>query len=204
VDLSNCIERLSPRVSYLARVACRCATSTRKGRRPFLEAVAEAAPQADVILLHASAAELARIVALREVRPLLLADTDPPASPRPMRHEMAHAARRADGLQSADGLPSSAARGHPHRATASPCADGFLGAVLRDWACLDPRASPTRRSPNCATWRRAAARGAARRLPDAAPSDPAAPGAQASPTDRSLNRRRHACTRPKAASTTAR
>jgi flagellar biosynthesis protein FlhG len=21
------------------------------------------------------------------------------------------------------------------------CADGFLGAVLRDWACLDPRAS---------------------------------------------------------------
>jgi flagellar biosynthesis protein FlhG len=25
----------------------------------------------------------------------------------------------------------------------SSCADGFLGAVLRDWACLDPRTPPT-------------------------------------------------------------
>jgi flagellar biosynthesis protein FlhG len=25
----------------------------------------------------------------------------------------------------------------------SSCADGFLGSVLRDWACMDPRASST-------------------------------------------------------------
>ncbi|PTT86408.1 flagellar biosynthesis protein, partial [Pelomonas sp. HMWF004] len=78
VDLSNCIERLSPKVSYLAARGLPLRYINAQGSAAaFLEAVAEAAPQVDVILLHAPAAEMARVVASREVRPLLLADTDP-------------------------------------------------------------------------------------------------------------------------------
>lgn len=78
VDLSNCIERLSPKVSYLAARGLPLRHINANGSAAaFLDAVAAAAPEADVILLHAPAPELARIVANREVRPLLLADTDP-------------------------------------------------------------------------------------------------------------------------------
>lgn len=143
VDLSNCIERLSPRVSYLAARGLPLRhTNAHGSAAAFLEAVVEAAPEADVILLHASAAELARVVALREVRPLLLADTDP-ASVTEAYAGMKWLTQRA-GLMVYSLLMAC----HPQLRVATriaqqlhSCADGFLGAVLRDWACLDPRAS---------------------------------------------------------------
>lgn len=143
VDLSNCIERLSPRVSYLAARGLPLRHINAHGSAAaFLEAVAEAAPDVDVILLHASAAELARIVALREVRPLLLADTDP-ASVTEAYAGMKWLSQRA-GLMVYSLLMAC----HPQLRVATriaqqlhSCADGFLGAVLRDWACLDQRAS---------------------------------------------------------------
>ena len=66
------------------RAACRCASSTPPARRKaFLQRVAEAAPQCDVVLVHASASDLCRLFArspdVERVRPLLLAD-DRPAS----------------------------------------------------------------------------------------------------------------------------
>jgi len=77
VDLGACVESLSKDVSYLAARGLPMRYINAKGSAAqFLEVVTEAAPQADVVLLHASAAELARVVALREVRPVLLADTD--------------------------------------------------------------------------------------------------------------------------------
>lgn len=143
VDLSNCIERLSPRVSYLAARGLPMRHVNANGSAAsFLEAVADAAPEADVILLHASAAELARIVAQREVRPLLLADTDP-ASVTEAYAGMKWLTQRA-GLMVYSLLMAC----HPQLRVATriaqqlcSCADGFLGSVLRDWACLDPRAS---------------------------------------------------------------
>lgn len=143
VDLSNCIERLSSRVSYLAARGLPMRHINSNGSAAsFLEAVADAAPQADVILLHAPAAELARVVALREVRPLLLADSDP-RSVTEAYAGMKWLTQRA-GLMVYSLLMAC----HPQLRVAtriaqqlSSCADGFLGAVLRDWACLDPKSS---------------------------------------------------------------
>ncbi len=143
VDLSNCIEQLSPKVSYLAARGLPMRYINANGSAAsFLEALADAAPDADVILLHASAAELARVVALREVRPLLLADTEP-ASVTEAYAGMKWLTQRA-GLMVYSLLMAC----HPQLRVATriaqqlhSCADGFLGAVLRDWACLDPRAA---------------------------------------------------------------
>jgi len=143
VDLAHCIERLSPRLSYLAARGLPLRHTNAQGSAAaFLEAVAEAAPEADVILLHASAAELARVVALRELRPLLLADTEP-ASVTEAYAGMKWLTQRAGLL-----VYSLLMACHPQLRVATriaqqlhACADGFLGAVLRDWACLDPRAS---------------------------------------------------------------
>jgi hypothetical protein len=143
IDLANCIEKLSPRVSYLAARGLPMRYINAQGSAAsFLEAVADAAPDADVILLHASASELARVVALREVRPLLLADTDP-ASVTEAYAGMKWLTQRA-GLMVYSLLMAC----HPQLRVANriaqqlhSCADGFLGAVLRDWACLDPRAA---------------------------------------------------------------
>ncbi len=143
VDLSNCIERLSPRVSYLAARGLPLRHINPQGSAAaFLEALSAAAPDADVILLHAPAAELARVLAQREVRPLLLADTDP--------HSVTEAYAGMKWLAHRTGLMvySLLMACHPQLRVATriaqqlhSCADGFLGAVLRDWACLDPRAS---------------------------------------------------------------
>lgn len=143
VDLSNCIERLSPKVSYLAARGLPMRYINANGSAAaFLEAVANAAPQADVILLHAPAPELARIVASRDVRPLLLADTDP--------HSVTEAYAGMKWLTQRAGLMvySLLMACHPQLRVVTriaqqlhSCADGFLGAVLRDWACLDPKAS---------------------------------------------------------------
>ena len=89
LDLSEGIERLSPQVSYLAArgLPIRHVDAT-GSTAPFLRAVLEAAPECDVVLMHASASDLCRMFARTiqgdaEVavtpRPLLLAD-DRPAS----------------------------------------------------------------------------------------------------------------------------
>ncbi len=149
VDLSNCIERLSPRVSYLAARGLPLRYINAQGSAAaFLAAVVEAAPEADVILLHAPAAELARVVALREVRPLLLADTDP-RSVTEAYAGMKWLTQRAGLL-----VYSLLMACQPQLRVATriaqqlhSCADGFLGAVLRDWACLDPRTHNAPLSP---------------------------------------------------------
>lgn len=145
VDLGSCIENLSKDVSYLAARGLPMRYINANGSAAqFLEAVTDAAPFADVVLLHASAAELARVVALREVRPVLLADTD--------SMSVTHAYAGMKWLASRAGLMvySLLLASSPQLRLSdriaqqiSSCADGFLGAVLRDWACLDPKTPPT-------------------------------------------------------------
>jgi len=145
VDLASCVERLSKDVSYLAARGLPMRYINANGSAAqFLEAVTDAAPFADVVLLHASAAELARVVALREVRPVLLADTD--------TQSVTHAYAGMKWLASRAGLMvySLLLASSPQLRLSdriaqqiSSCADGFLGAVLRDWACLDPKTPPT-------------------------------------------------------------
>lgn len=141
VDLAACVEPLSEHVSYLAARGLPLRHINANGSAAqFLEVVADAAPQADVVLLHAGAAELARMVASRELRPVLLADTDV--------QSVTHAYAGMKWLTQRAGLmvyslllacPPQLRLAERIAQQLSSCAEGFLGAVLRDWACMDPR-----------------------------------------------------------------
>ena len=144
LDLAACVERLSPRVSYLAaRGLPMTHVDTRGCAGAFIDALQQAAPQADVVLLHAEAADLARLLMHRSARPLLIAADDPES----VKHAYATCkllARRC-GLMTYD-LLLAAAPGSPRAPsiahTLGHCADGFLGALLHDWALIDPAGEP--------------------------------------------------------------
>jgi len=149
LDLAECIEPLSDHVSYLVAggLPLKFVDSTGSAGS-FLEALAEAAPQCDVILVHAPAADLCRLFArhhaAQAVRPVLLADDRPPS----VTH--AYAALKLltqrggmvvhDLLLGASPLSPVAERIAMQIAT---CADDFLGAVLRDWVQIDPACHAT-------------------------------------------------------------
>lgn len=154
LDLAECIEPLSAQVSYLAArgLPLRFVDST-GSTASFLQAVVEAAPHCDVVLVHASASELCRLFAhsaaaardgAAKCRPLLLAD-DRPASVTHAYAAMKLLTQRA-GLVVHD-LLLGAAKHSPRSgriaAQLATCADGFLGAVLRDWVRIDPASDAT-------------------------------------------------------------
>ena len=148
LDLAECIETLSKRVSYLAArgLPLRFVDAT-GSTAPFLGAVTEAAPHADVVLVHASASDLCRLfarnAATENVRPLLLAD-DRPASVTHAYAAMKLLTQRA-GLVVHDlllGAAQQSPRAERIAMQIATCADDFLGAVLRDWVQLDPACDP--------------------------------------------------------------
>jgi flagellar biosynthesis protein FlhG len=144
LDLTACVERLSSRVSYLAARGLPLAhVDTRGCAGAFIDAVQAAAPQADVVLLHAEAADLARLLMHRSARPLLIA-ADHPESVKHAYATCKLLARRC-GLMTYD-LLLAAAPGSPRApgiaSTLAHCADGFLGALLHDWALIDPAGEP--------------------------------------------------------------
>lgn len=143
LDLAECIEPLSSHVSYLAaRGLPLHYVDTSGSTAPFLDAVTQAAPHCDVMLVHASASDLCRMFARHPgnpVRPLLLAD-DRPASVTHAYAAMKLLTQRA-GLSVFDLLLGAAAHSPRSERIAvqmATCADDFLGAVLRDWVRIDP------------------------------------------------------------------
>lgn len=154
LDLSECVETLSPQVAYLAArgLPVRYVDAT-GSTASFLEAAADAAPQADLVLVHATESDLCRLFARSEVRPLLLAD-DRPSSVTHAYAAMKLLTQRA-GLMVFDLLlcasPSSP-RAERIAMQLATCADDFLGAVLRDWLQIDP-ASDAREPPTSALRR---------------------------------------------------
>lgn len=144
VELAACIERLAPRVSYLpARGLPRAHVDTRGSAASFIDALQQAAPQADVVLLHADGMDLARIFKRRAVRPILLG-ADHPES---IKHAYANIKLLVQrcALMSFD-LLLAAAPSSP-RAVAiaeslAGCADNFLGATLLNTALVDPAGDP--------------------------------------------------------------
>jgi hypothetical protein len=140
MELVECIETLSPQVSYLAARGLPIKfVDTHGSTASFLQAVADAAPHADVVLVHASASELCRLFARSEARPLLLAD-DRPTSVTHAYAAMKLMTQRA-GLVVHDLLLSAAPsspRAERIAMQIATCADDFLGAVLRDWVQIDP------------------------------------------------------------------
>ncbi len=149
-DLREGIEDLSEHVQYLPAQGLILKHVDAKGcSETLIDALADAAPQADVVILHASASELIRVLGKRSrghnVRPLLFTD------------------ERAEGLTHAyAAVKVMAQRGgwmaHDLMVCAGPgsriapqlaqrlahCADSFLHAAQHAWLPINPMEPPTR------------------------------------------------------------
>jgi flagellar biosynthesis protein FlhG len=164
VDLAACVEPLSRQVSYLAaRGLVMRHVDSRGGAGGLLDAVARAAPQADVLLLHATASDLSRVFAAHSpwrrvasatdgedalIRPILMAD-DHPTSVTHAYAAMKWLARRG-GLWTCDLMLAVSPRSPRARAIPgqlADCADRFIGALLCQVACVDPDQSATAPAP---------------------------------------------------------
>lgn len=140
LDLAAGIEPMMPGVAYLpARGLPLQYVDTRGSAARFVEALFDAVPTADVVLMHAEAADLARMLVRSAARPLLMA-ADHPES---LKH--AYAACKVliqrTGLATFDLLLAASARSPRILsivASLRGCADSFLGALLHDWALIDP------------------------------------------------------------------
>ena len=140
LDLAACVEPLSPQVSYLAARGLPLAhVDTRGSSARFLDALAAAAPEAEVLLLHANGSDLARMFQRRAVRPVLLAADHPDS----IKHAYASCKLLAQRCQAMtfDLLLAAPPRSPRLAAIAQSmagCADSFLGVLMRDWAAVDP------------------------------------------------------------------
>lgn len=143
-DLAAGVETLHAQVSYLAARGVPMAhVDTHGCAAGFIDAAWNAAPGADLMLLHADPADMARMLVRCAARPVLLA-ADRPES---VKHAYACCkllVQRA-GLMTFDLVLS--ARRDSRRAAAivdrlASCADAFLGAVLQSDATIDPLGDP--------------------------------------------------------------
>lgn len=140
VELAVCVEQLSPRVAYLAaRGLPMKYVDTRGNAASFLQALTRAAPQADVVLLHAEAQDLVRVFKRRCARPVLLGADHPDS----IKHAYACAKLLSSrcSLLTFDLLLAMSPQSP--RVTAigqslAGCADTFLGAVVLNTAVIDP------------------------------------------------------------------
>lgn len=158
LDLASAIEPLGPEVSYLAARGLPLSyVDTRGSASSMLQALVDAAPQADVVLVHASASDLARIFQRRAARPVVIG-ADHPES---IKHAYATVKLLSQRcmLMTFD-LLLAAAPGSPRlahiAASLAGTADSFLGCLLQHWAVVDP-ASPVDAAPGAALQRLAEA-----------------------------------------------
>lgn len=180
VGLVECIERLSADVSYLAARGLPLRyVDTRGATSAFLQAAAEAAPQADVILVHAPAGDLCRLFSHadpdRRARPLVFAD-ERPASVTHAYAAIKLLTQRA-GLAVHDLLlsaPQGSRRADRIAQQLARCADDFLGAAQRSCLHIDP-ATHAHEAPTAALQRWAAE--VAQAGPPHDPAPDTAPGA---------------------------
>lgn len=147
LDLGACVEPLDERTHYLAaRGLARAHVDTRGAATGFLTALANAAPQAQVIVVHGEASDLARVFQRVDARPMLIA-SDRVESVKHAYAAMKLFAQRAQ-LMTFDLLMCAPAGSRRARAVASSmagCADQYVGAMLSDWALIDPACDVTER-----------------------------------------------------------
>lgn len=150
-DLAEAIEPLDSHLAYLAaRGLPQQHVDAGGSTEAFLDALAEAAPEAELILLHAPAADLARLFgrAVRDgrapqLRPLVLCD-DSSAALTEAYAALKLLALRA-GLRTHELLlaaPAGSQRAARIAASLARCADGFLGGVQQHWLAVDPAEPP--------------------------------------------------------------
>lgn len=142
LDLAACVEPIAERLDYLAARGLPLRHVDARGScEGFLDALQQAAPRCGVVIVHAPAGELGRLFARRSARPLLLA-ADHPASVTSAYANMKLLAQR-HGLMAFDLLlvaASDSPRSSRIAQQLAATADRFAGAVLRDWAAIDPAA----------------------------------------------------------------
>jgi hypothetical protein len=142
LDLAACVEPLADDLYYLAARGLPLAHVDSRGScERFLQAAADAAPDCGVVIVHADPVDLGRMFARHAPRPLLLA-ADHPASVTTAYANMKYLAQRHE-LKTFDLLLVAAAQS-PRTARIADqlalTADRFAGAVLHDWAWVDPAA----------------------------------------------------------------
>lgn len=152
-DLSEGVESLASDVSYLAArgMPLRHADA-RGGCASFLDAVADAAPQCDVVLIHASASELVRVFGERakaiNLRPLVFTH-DQPEGLTAAYAAVKLMSQRANWM-AYDLLVCASPRSDKADAVAqrlAQCADDFLGVAQREWLRINPH-EPSSHDPS--------------------------------------------------------
>jgi flagellar biosynthesis protein FlhG len=141
LDLPSCVETISDDVSYLAARGLPIRHVDAQGRcGGFLQALEQAAPQADLLLVHAGTMDLARLFAQQRLRPLLVgADT-----PRAMTEAYAALKRLSQrpGWLAHDLLIVADPQGPRTERlgeSMAECAERFLGAAIHDCVVIDPQ-----------------------------------------------------------------
>jgi flagellar biosynthesis protein FlhG len=142
LDLAAGLEPTKPGVAYLpARGLPMLYVDTRGSAARFVEALFDAVPGADALLLHAETAELARMLVRRVARPLLLAADHP--------ESLKHAYASCKLLQQRTGLATFdlvlvAAAGSPRLPaivqSLRGVAERFIGALVAHSVLVDPAA----------------------------------------------------------------
>jgi flagellar biosynthesis protein FlhG len=165
LELTAGLELLRPGVAYLpARGLPVQYVDARGSAARFVEALFDAVPSADVMLLHAEAGDLARVLARRVARPLLLA-ADHPESLK-QAYAGCKLLNQRTGLATFDLVLLASARSPRIAgivASLRGVADRFIGALVGGWALIDP-ADPAAAVAECAADD-AGATPAAARLP---------------------------------------
>lgn len=137
LDLAEAVEPLASHASYLAaRELPRRHVDARGSSAAWLQSLTDAAPHADVVLVHAPASDLQRLFARRAVRPLVIA-SDQPAAVMHAYAAIKLLALRARLMTHDLLLASTATRAARIAAQIAGCAESFLGATQRDWAAID-------------------------------------------------------------------
>ena len=141
IDLGACVESLAPQLAYLAaRGLPMQFVDTRGSCASFVPRMMSVVQDVDVVVMHAEARVLARMLGDQPLRPVLLASG--------VGESITHAYAALKllvqrlGLMSFDlVMPSNKGRGPTPAQVSrrvSDCADRFLGAALHDTATIDP------------------------------------------------------------------
>ncbi len=139
LGLSACIQSLSPQLSYLpAGGMVRAYVDTRGSAARMLTEIQRAAPDADVVIFHAEAADLARIFKQEMAQPVLMAVDDPESLKR------AYAGwkllgQRCGWLSASLVVAQTPTDRAAHMAhSLATCAEQFMNADLLFWAAIEP------------------------------------------------------------------
>ncbi len=143
-DLAEGVERLSPQVSYMAARGLPLTFADARGScESLLDALADASPQSDVVLVHASASELVRMFARRSrhtnLRPLLFTNDQPEGLTDAYASVKTFSQR--GGWMAYDLLmcaPRRSTQADEVATRLARCADDFLGVAQRSVLRLDP------------------------------------------------------------------